>query len=273
MKGASAVTALFAALLCVGCSDRGSPAGPSSVRADSLPTNSAVGQPATAATVPFKGTLEGSQTTTPLDPPLAFSVVSATGTATHLGRFTLEIPHTVNFATATGDGTYTFTAANGDTLTADFTGEATVGPIISIVEHATITGGTGRFAGAAGTFTAHRLYDPVNGRTTGSFEGPFRRLAPESRETEEATGAGPSPRGCGRAASIHWRIRRFTRPSNARPLDRSPPPVCLPTASHTHTRPSRQRVRRYLATQQSHSGCWNPSLTWLRQLEALRDAR
>ena len=121
--------------------------------------------------MPFKGTLEGSQTTTPLEPPLAFSVVSATGTATHLGRFTLEIPHTVNFATATGDGTYTFTAANGDTLTADFTGEAQVGPIISIVEHATITGGTGRFAGAAGTFTAHRLYDPVNGTTTGSFEG------------------------------------------------------------------------------------------------------
>ena len=46
MKGASAVTALFAALLCVGCSDRGSPAGPSSVRADSLPTNSAAGQAA-----------------------------------------------------------------------------------------------------------------------------------------------------------------------------------------------------------------------------------
>ena len=181
MKGASAVTALFAALLCVGCSDRGSPAGPSSVRADSLPTNSAAGQAASqgasasptpaAATVPFKGTLEGSQTTTPLEPPLAFSVVSATGTATLLGRFTLEIPHTVNFATATGDGTYTFTAANGDTLTADFIGEAQVGPIISIVEHATITGGTGRFAGAAGTFTAHRLYDPVNGTTTGSFEG------------------------------------------------------------------------------------------------------
>jgi hypothetical protein len=181
MKAAFALTALFAALLCVGCSDRGSPAGPSSVRTASLATSAAAGQVAgpaasvsptsAAATVPFKGTLEGSQTTTPLEPLLAFSVVSGTGTATHLGRFTLEIPHTVNLATATGDGTYTFRAANGDTLTADFTGAAQVGPIISIVEHATITGGTGRFAGAAGTFTAHRLYDPVNGTTTGSFEG------------------------------------------------------------------------------------------------------
>jgi hypothetical protein len=182
MKGASAVTALFLTVLCVGCSDRSSPAGPSSVRADSLPANSAAGQAAgqgasvsptpAAAKVPFKGTFEGSQTTTPLEPPLAFSVVSASGTATLLGRFTLEIPHTVNFATRTGDGTYTFTAANGDTVTANFTGTAdTSTPIFAIEEHATITGGTGRFAGAAGTFTAHRLFDPVNGTTTGSFEG------------------------------------------------------------------------------------------------------
>ena len=184
MKGAFAVVVLFAALLFVGCSDSGLPVSPSSVRAASLATSSGASQaatepasasPASAATVPFKGTLEGPQTTTPLEPPLAFSVVSATGTATHLGRFALEIPHTVNRATSTGIGTYTFTAANGDTLTAGFTGEAQVGPIISIVEHATITGGTGRFAGATGTFTAHRLFDPVNGTTTGSFEGTISR--------------------------------------------------------------------------------------------------
>ena len=157
MKGTSAVIALFAALLFVGCSDSGLPVSPSSVRADSLAASSDAGQaasqpasasPAPAATVPFKGTFEGPQTTTPLEPPFAFSVVSATGTATHLGRLTLEIPHTVNRATSTGEGTYTFTAADGDTLTADFTGKAQVGPIISIEEHATITGGTGRFAGA-----------------------------------------------------------------------------------------------------------------------------
>jgi len=172
MKGTSALAALFAALVCAGCSDRVSPAGPSSLRADSLPTNSVAGQPATAATVPFKGTFEGPQTTTPLEPPRAFSVVSATGTATHLGRFTLEIPHTVNFATASGFGTYTFTAADGSTLTADFNGTAdTSTPIFAIEEHATITGGTGRFAGATGTFTAQRLFDPAYERTTGSFEG------------------------------------------------------------------------------------------------------
>ena len=181
MKGAFAVVVLFAALLFVGCSDSGLPVSPSSVRAASLATSSGASQaatepasasPASAATVPFKGTLEGPQTTTPLEPPLAFSVVSATGTATHLGRFALEIPHTVNRATSTGIGTYTFTAANGDTVTANFTGTAdTSTPIFAIEEHATITGGTGRFAGAVGTFTAHRWFDPVNGTTTGSFEG------------------------------------------------------------------------------------------------------
>jgi hypothetical protein len=96
---------------------------------------------------------------------------SATGEGAHLGRFTVAFPHTVNFATRTGVGTYTFTAANGDTLTATFTGQAQLGTVTSIVEHATITGGTGRFAGATGSFTAHRLFDPATGRTTGSFEG------------------------------------------------------------------------------------------------------
>ena len=89
-----------------------------------------------------------------------------------MGRFTLEVPHIVNFATASGQGTFTFTAANGDTLTADFTGQAQTGaPIIPIVEDATITGGTGRFAGASGSFIVHRSFDSVGGTTTGSFEG------------------------------------------------------------------------------------------------------
>jgi hypothetical protein len=123
-------------------------------------------------TVPLKGTIEGTVSVTPLNPPLASVVITASGTATGLGQFTLQVPHTVNFATRTGTGTFTFTAANGDRLTASFTGLAdTSQPIFSIEEQATITGGTGRFAGATGTFTAHRLFDPVAQTTTGTFEG------------------------------------------------------------------------------------------------------
>ena len=92
-------------------------------------------------------------TVTPLTPPFASVLIQASGQATHLGRFTVEIPHTVNQALRMASGTYVFTAANGDTLTAEF------------------TGGTGRFAGATGSFTAERVFTMATSTTTGSFEG------------------------------------------------------------------------------------------------------
>lgn len=122
---------------------------------------------------PFKGSFEGDVTVTPLAPPFVMVDVEAAGEATHLGKFTLDIPHVVNRATRTAIGTYGFTAANGDTLTADFSGVAVlIAPgILYIEETATITGGTGRFAGATGSFTSERLYDTVAGTTIGSFAG------------------------------------------------------------------------------------------------------
>ena len=80
----------------------------------------------------------------------------------------------MNATNRTSTGTYEFTAANGDTLTAGFTGQAslTATPgVLSVVETATITGGTSRFAGATGSFTVERLVEQVAGLTTGSFEG------------------------------------------------------------------------------------------------------
>src|SRR5262249_22214826 len=132
-----------------------------------------------AQEVPFKGTLEGTFTFVPDPPPSTFASVDfghATGHATHLGQFTLKGPHRVNLATTplTATGTFEFTAANGDTLTASFTGvgtpTATPG-ITSIVETASITGGTGRFGGASGSFIVERIVNLVTLRTTGSFEG------------------------------------------------------------------------------------------------------
>ena len=174
MKGSSVGAALFTALLCIGCGQPASPTGPAAA-GGSLSLDSAArggGQGTAAAqSVPFQGNLEGSQTVTPITPPLALVEGTATGTSPHLGRFVVGFPHTVNFATASGVGTYTFTAANGDVLTADFTGQAQRGTVTTIVEQATITGGTGRFVGATGSFTVHRIFDPVTGLTSGSFEG------------------------------------------------------------------------------------------------------
>lgn len=123
--------------------------------------------------VPLRGSLAGTATVTPLDPPFASVLIEGTGHATHLGRFTVDIPHHVNQATRIGEGTYVFTAANGDTLTADFSGQATlVAPgVLSVAETGLFTGGTGRFEGATGTFAAERMFFVATGVTTGSFEG------------------------------------------------------------------------------------------------------
>ncbi len=123
--------------------------------------------------VPFKGSLDGSATVTPLDPPFASVVLEGSGTAMQLGRYTLDYSHTVNQATRVGSGTYVFTAANGDTLTAAVTGQATlVAPgELSVAEIGTITGGTGQFAGATGSFVVERTFFLATGITTGSFSG------------------------------------------------------------------------------------------------------
>src|SRR5439155_5194404 len=108
-------------------------------------------------------------------PPIVQVDVNATGEATHLGQFALDIPHRVNVITRTATGTYTFIAANGDTLTATFVGHsaptAADPTILYIEEDATITGGTGRFAGATGHFECDRFFDTIAGTTTGEFEG------------------------------------------------------------------------------------------------------
>ncbi len=99
------------------------------------------------------------------------------GFATHLGFFTYQNPHVVDLRTRHGCGTYTVTAANGDTVTADACGDATIvsgtppTAILSIVESGNITGGTGRFADATGSFTVERRLNGSTGRFVGSFAG------------------------------------------------------------------------------------------------------
>jgi len=138
-----------------------------------------LGGPGTAGDqVPFKGGLEGTYTAVPIDPnaPLIVAVhLTAAGNATHLGKFTYDFPHVVNRTTvpSTGAGSCTITAANGDQVFADVVGTATlVAPgMLHAVENATITGGTGRFANATGSFTVDRLLNQIALTTVGSFTG------------------------------------------------------------------------------------------------------
>ena len=132
------------------------------------------GPAAAGEQVPFKGSLDGDVTHTPVDGRTDFVLVEAEGTGTHLGNFTLDVPHFVDTPTRTAAGYYEFTAANGDKVYAEFTGKATptaTPGVLFIVETATITGGTGRFAGASGGFVVERLFDRVAGTTVGSFDG------------------------------------------------------------------------------------------------------
>ena len=179
MRASLTAVAIVVAALFVGCSQPISPTGPSLT--GSVGNATSTGIPGEVAAlrreeVPFKGRLEGAVTSrTPLTPPLVSLLTEGTGNATHLGRFTVEIAHVVNTFARTVTGSYEFTAANGDTLIADVTGQ--FGPtlenprVLLSVETATITGGTGRFAGATGSFTVERLLNLDTFLTTVSFEG------------------------------------------------------------------------------------------------------
>ena len=127
--------------------------------------------------VPFKGSLQGHETDTPVGgpPPTAVNADgSATGIAIHVGQFSFSYQLTVTLADGTATGSAQLIAANGDSVFTTVAGssEPTATPgVFSITEVDTITGGTGRFAGAQGSFTVERLVNLATGLTSGSFHG------------------------------------------------------------------------------------------------------
>jgi hypothetical protein len=123
---------------------------------------------------PFKGSLDGTYALAFPNPQTLLVTGTGTGHATSLGSFTFTYDETVNLTTGVGIGTYEFTAANGDTLTAEWigTGFPTSDPnVLRIVENAIISSGTGRFAQAGGTFTVERFFDFTTNAGPGSFDG------------------------------------------------------------------------------------------------------
>jgi len=131
-----------------------------------------VGVSAVAAETPFKGTV-GAVETGQVVFPIRSITREGTGTATYLGKYTEHVVMQVNLLTLHGGGLATFTAANGDILFATSDGQATrIGPTtLSIVEHYTITGGTGRFADATGRFTLESTLEQTTGASSGTFSG------------------------------------------------------------------------------------------------------
>jgi hypothetical protein len=122
--------------------------------------------------VPFKGSLQGQETDTP--PGSGMVDGSTTGIATLVGQFSFSYQLTVNLANGTSTGSARLIAANGDSVNTTITGssELTATPgVLSITEINTITGGTGRFASAQGSFIVERLVNLGTGFTSGSLHG------------------------------------------------------------------------------------------------------
>lgn len=114
--------------------------------------------------VPFRGTWEGSTVSAvALSPTVVFVVSSGSGEATHLGRFEMTTPHYSYLDTFAIEGEQNFTAANGDTLDASYAGQLQLnaeGCVVGTLP-ASITGGTGRFAGATGSYFFHLVACPA----------------------------------------------------------------------------------------------------------------
>jgi hypothetical protein len=94
------------------------------------------------------------------------NTVSGTGTATHIGRFTIVEPNNSIKRNADGSltitGTAIITAANGDEIHATHSGSVyflRIG-MVQVNAEFTIMGGTGRFAGATGSFEVQNLTNP-----------------------------------------------------------------------------------------------------------------
>ena len=136
-----------------------------------------------AGVIPINGTVAGSEIDTPFpDPAEGFYVNgSVTSTDTQLGPFTqfyssplvfafLDMPPEGNGASRliVGD------AANGDSILACCLGinsGSCANGDLHVVDPWTIIGGTGRYAGARGSFTMDRCLNPVTGETSGTISG------------------------------------------------------------------------------------------------------
>src|SRR5947207_13803492 len=102
--------------------------------------------------VPFEGALRG-QDTDIGGPDTAFVYdTSGTGIGTPVGQFSFTQEATVNIFTFTETGSAHWIAANGDSIYTTFAGSLyfLASGLIRSTDIHTITGGTGRFAGAQG---------------------------------------------------------------------------------------------------------------------------
>lgn len=123
--------------------------------------------------IPFKGTLHSNESYRTSFPTM-FVTATGSGEATLLGQITVNYQTKVNLSDLSQSGSVSLAGIDGDSLLATGVGQAikdgTPG-MFSVVENYTITGGTGRFAGASGTFTVERMVNQATRETSGTMNG------------------------------------------------------------------------------------------------------
>lgn len=119
-----------------------------------------------AGSVPFKGSWSGETVSAEINFPIVTIVAEGSGELTHLGRYTMSSPHTTNVITFETIGDQIFTAANGDVLTAFCAGFPVLQPDGTVVGglDCDITGGSGRFEGATGSYVFFLSATPLPDR-------------------------------------------------------------------------------------------------------------
>ncbi len=165
----SSVVAFITAAFTVACDRSEAPTGPST-------SAEAAGRVSPAVTqVPFKATFSATGKAVTGDRcPVLTVEIHGTGNATHLGRLTDDQSHcAAPPSLAFTDGQFAFTAANGDRLQAHVLRDFVPldPPLFTIDGHFTITGGTGRFAGATGGGDASGVQNLATGDATVSLVG------------------------------------------------------------------------------------------------------
>lgn len=129
--------------------------------------------PLQTARLHFKGTMQSNETYSTAFYTM-FVTAKGAGDADQLGQFTASYETEANLLDMSVRESVSLTGKNGDSLKASAVGQAvedrTPG-MFKIVEIYTITGGTGRFEGASGTFTLNRLLSRDVGIASSTFEG------------------------------------------------------------------------------------------------------
>jgi hypothetical protein len=101
--------------------------------------------------------------------------VTGSGHATHLGAFSTHYRECFDPATgAVTDGSFTLTAANGDTIFGTYGGQVSPtrdATVFAYDDPGVITGGTGRFAGASGIVGTSGVVNLATGEYSGAITG------------------------------------------------------------------------------------------------------